>query len=73
MGIGTQELLAFARKRGVDLPDLDPKLPMLAVAVCVMGWSWAPFIAHYVLLAILRLSLGSNFWSAHMVFRYFSP
>jgi len=39
LGIGTQELLAFARKRGVDLPDLDPKLPMLAVAVCVMGWS----------------------------------
>lgn len=51
-GVELPEFLAFMQERGHVLPD-PGDATALCVTVLVMGWSWAPFLAHTTLTDLL--------------------
>ena len=51
-GITAEEFYNYATSKGIKVP-LPPVGAMLAVIVLLMGWSWAPFLAHMTLLNLL--------------------
>ena len=52
-GITAQEFVDYMKDQGVTVHK-PPGAEFVAICVLVMGWSWAPYIAHTCLMAILE-------------------
>eukprot|EP00972_Heterocapsa_arctica_P072810 10750717-Heterocapsa_arctica.AAC.1 len=63
--IELNDLAPYTRERGhsVDIPE---GAHYLAVKALVMGWSWAPFLAHMALVAIMGGEFGAEAGKARM-------
>ena len=61
------EFRDYMRAKGRDC-DLPSAGPFLALKVLVMGWSWAPFLAHSTLQACMARGLGEDSVGARLVY-----
>jgi hypothetical protein len=67
-GVEVHEFVTHMRKQGHVMEDSPITAKHLAVTVLVMGWSWAPYLAHMTLIAALDMAHGPSSAVTRMVY-----
>ncbi|CAK0835831.1 unnamed protein product [Prorocentrum cordatum] len=65
--VGVDEFVLYMAEWAVDV-EAPADSGFLALEVLVMGWSWAPFLAHSALQACVETALGEGSVRARMVY-----
>ena len=71
-GVLVDDFVAFMKEKGEHV-SVMPGCRFAAVSVLVMGWSWAPFLAHSALIALLDLAHGKDGEQHRMVYGHPVP
>ncbi len=68
LDVTVEKLREAAKRAGKMLPTIPSHPRHIVLTVLVMGWDWAPFVAHSCLNSLLEKAWGLAFRSSTMIY-----